>query len=176
MRHLFMRRADLANLPPMPPLPPGYHLREYRPDDIASFSTLMCAAFEDAQWSEERLMRVLIDAPDTKRILVIEYNGEIVASASARLLYDQYPDAGYLHWVAVAPAHRGKRLGYDITLAALYASRELGCQEAVLETDDHRHAAIKIYQELGFIPEYRHESHAERWVAVFADMLSAANL
>jgi len=176
MRHLFMRRPTLDDLPPMPELPTGYTMRDYRPEDLDTLSALMRTAFEDPQWTSDKLRRVLIDAPDVKRIIVIEFAGLPVATASARLMPDQHPGSGYIHWVAVDPAHRGQRLGTIVTLACLYAFREFGCKDAVLETDDHRLAAIRIYQELGFLPEERHPSHAERWAIVIANLLASANL
>ncbi|HLK55252.1 MAG TPA: GNAT family N-acetyltransferase [Chthonomonadaceae bacterium] len=175
MDHLLMRRLDLNDLPPMPELPPGYTLRTYRPDDLEALATLMQAAFEDPKWTPERLREALIDAPDVKTIFVIDYEGKPVASASVRLLPDKYPDSGYVHWVACDPAHRGKGLGYAVTLATLYEFVKLGCKDAVLETDDHRLAAIRVYHRLGFQEEHTAASHLLRWAKI-ADMLAAANL
>ncbi len=176
MRHLFMRRPDLANLPPLPDLPPGYTLRDYRSTDLDSLSAMMRVAFEDEQWTSERLRNVLTEAPDVKRTFVVEYDGLPVASASARVLPEDHPGSGYVHWVAVAPEHRGQGLGYLVTLATLHEFRAMGLHDAVLETDDHRLTAIKIYQNLGFKPEYRHDGHIERWAMVLANLLNAANL
>ena len=61
-------------------------------------------------------------------------------------------DTGYLHWVATVPAHAGKKLGSFVSLAVLYKFQQEGCQNAVLETDDHRLAAIKTYLRLDFHP------------------------
>jgi mycothiol synthase len=171
-----MRRSTLDDLPLLPELPPGYTMRDYRPEDLDTLSALMRLAFEDPQWTSDKLRRVLVDAPDVKRIIVIEYEGQPVATASARLMPEQHPGSGYIHWVAVAPAHRGQRLGYIVTLACLYAFRQFGCKDAVLETDDHRLAAIRIYQDLGFVPEDRHPTHAERWAIVISNLLASANL
>jgi mycothiol synthase len=82
----------------------------------------------------------------------------------ARLLPDAYPGSGYVHWVGADPAHRGKRLGYLASLATLHEFVRLGCKDAVLETDDFRLPAIKVYFKLGFAPEYRHATHAPRWL------------
>jgi uncharacterized protein (TIGR03790 family) len=174
MRHLVMRRPNLDDLPPMPELPPGYTLRTYRESDMEPLAALMRDAFKDKQWTPAKLREALVDAPDVHRIFVIDYAGKPVASASVRLLPERFPDSGYVHWVAVDPAHQGQRLGYVVTLATLYEFASMGCKDAVLETDDHRLAAIKTYQNLGFVPEHHHESHLERW-AVIADMLAAAN-
>lgn len=176
MRHLFMRRADLNNLPPLPELPAGYILREFRSSDLEALSAMMRLAFEDDQWTSERLRRVLTEAPDVKKTFIVEANGLPIASASARVMPDIHPGSGYVHWVAVDPAHRGLNLGHYVTLATLHEFKNMGLNDAVLETDDHRLAAIKIYQSLGFVPEHRHDSHLERWAIVFSNLLNAANL
>ena len=175
-RHLFMRRPNLDDLPSLPPLPPGYILREFRPNDLDALSNMMRLAFEDDQWTSERMKRVLTEAPDVKKVFVVDFGGVPVASASARVLPEDHPGSGYVHWVAVAPDHRGQGLGYLITLATLYEFKQMGLHDAVLETDDQRLAAIKTYQKLGFEPEHRHESHLERWAIVISNLLNAANL
>ena len=176
MRHLFMRRADLNDLPPFPELPPGYLLREYRSSDLDALSAMMRIAFEDEQWTSERLRRVLTEAPDVKKTFILDSGGLPVASASARVMPDDYPESGYVHWVAVDPAHQGQHLGRYVTLATLHEFKRMGLHDAVLETDDHRLSAIKTYQNLGFVPEHRHDSHLERWAIVFSNLLNAANL
>ncbi len=176
MNHLFMRRSNLDDLPPLPALPPGYVLREYREGDMDALSDLMRKAFADEQWTPERLRGILIDAPDVKKVFVVEFGGHPVASASARVLPDKYPNSGYVHWVAVDPAHQGQKLGYFITLVTLHEFKRMGLHDAVLETDDHRLPAIKTYQNLGFAPEHRHDTHLERWAIVIGNLLTAANL
>lgn len=176
MRHLFMRRSDLTDLPPLPELPAGYVLREYRGSDLEALSAMMRLAYEDDQWTSERLRRVLTEAPDVKKTFIIDSFGLPIASASARVMPDTYPGSGYVHWVAVDPSHRGQKLGYYVTLATLHEFKRMGLNDAVLETDDHRLAAIKIYQSLGFVPEHRHDSHLERWAIVISNLLNAANL
>ena len=171
-----MRRANLDNLPPLPELPPGYVLREFRPDDLDALSAMMRESFADPQWTSERLRTVLTNAPDVKKVFIVTFGDHPVASASARILPDDHPDSGYVHWVAVDVRHQGQKLGYFVTLATLYEFRRRGLKDAVLETDDERLAAIKTYQNLGFEPENRHDTHLERWAIVISNLLNAANL
>jgi mycothiol synthase len=58
-----------------------------------------------------------------------------------------------------------------VSLAALHEFVRLSCADAVLETDDFRVPAIKVYLSLGFRPEYRHATHEPRWAAL-APMLT----
>ncbi len=175
MHQLFMRRPNLNDLPALPPLAAGYTLRLFRESDLSALANVMAKAFEDDTWTPERFRNTLSEAPDVKEVHVIERSGVPVATASAQLLPDKYPGSGYVHYVAVAPEEQGKNLGYAVTLSVLHAFGRMGCKDAVLQTDDPRLAAIKIYQRLGFQPEHTHETHMARWGAV-ADLLSAMGL
>jgi ribosomal protein S18 acetylase RimI-like enzyme len=175
MSQLFMRRPNLDALPNIP-LPPGAVLREYRESDRDSLAALMRAAFSDETWTPERVDSALVKPADVVKTFVIEQEGEIVATASARLLPETYPGSGYVHWVAAHPSRAGQKLGAIVTVAVLQEFVRRGCKDAVLETDDHRLAAVKTYQNLGFQPEHRHETHPERWARVISDLLAAANI
>jgi mycothiol synthase len=179
MQQLFMRRPNLDNLPDLPALPEGCALRDLREDDLESLAALMRLAFEDESWTAEKARKTFLEDKTVQRTFLIDYQGVPIATASARLLPEQFPGSGYVHWVAADPAHKGKRLGYIITLATLHEFVRMGCKDAVLETDDHRKPAIITYHRLGFVPEHRHETHPQRWQIILgelADMLAAANL
>ena len=103
-----------------------------------------------------------------KQTLAMEREGETIATASARLLPERFPASGYLHWVAVDPAHQGQKLGHSVSLAVLREFQALGCSDAVLETQDHRLPAIKTYLALGFKPERLDEAHRLRWERINA--------
>jgi mycothiol synthase len=176
MQQLLMRRPNLENLPPIPPLPEGYVLRLYAPEDLPGLFALLQAAFEEQGWTAEKVVESLVDAPDVKRVFVIARDGEIAATASCRIHPTDFHGSGYMHWVGVSPEHRSRGLGEAVSVACLHAFTELGCKDAVLETDDFRIPAIRMYQKLGFHPVHRSESHIERWAAIASELLAAANL
>lgn len=165
MTQLFMRRPTLDGLPSLPDLPPGYAVRSYQEGDLEALAAVLRRAFDDETWTPDRVRGALVDASDVVRVLVVDFNGAPVATASARLTLE-HSGSGYVHWVAVDPAHQGRGLGYAVSLAVLHEFALLGCRDAVLETDDPRLAAIRTYLKLGFWPEHRHESHPARWAAV----------
>ena len=173
MSQLFMRRPHLNDLPPVPPLPSGMTLREAGPSDAPGLAALLRSAFEDPSWTVERVRRELLNAPDVKATYVIVTGGVVIATASARLLPESYPDSGYVHWVAALPDFRGKRLGFTVSLAVLHEFVRLGCRDAVLETDDFRLPALKTYLGMGFQPEHRDETHAARWEEVHRKLAAA---
>jgi mycothiol synthase len=158
---LLMRRPDLADLPPAPA-----GIESAAAADVAGLASLLAAAF-DEPWDGDRVRRDLLDDPTVKRTLIMRDGGAIVATASARVLPSDYPGAGYVHWVASDPTHRGRGLGFAATLAVLHEFLAEGLTEAVLETDDQRLSAITVYLGLGFVPQYRDESHQLRWSKIF---------
>jgi mycothiol synthase len=162
---LFMHRPNLENLPPLSTLEADYDLHAMTADEWDGVANVLQTAFGDA-WDAARVQREFVDAADVIETYVITHGGTVVATASARLLPEAHPNSGYVHYVGALPGHKGKRLGYESTLATLHKFVELGCRDAVLETDDFRLPAVKTYLNLGFVPEHRHESHPERWEAV----------
>lgn len=167
MSQLFMRRPNLEGLPDLPPLPAGYEWRELREEDLEPVAALMTVAFEDDSWTSERVHREFVAAAEVKKTFVIGCSGVAVAAASVQIP-EKSPETGFLHWVAADPEHRGKRLGYLVSLAVLHELARHGCKDTALLTDDPRLPAIKTYLNLGFLPEHRDESHPDRWKAVAA--------
>lgn len=164
-RALFMRRPHLQELPPLDP-PAGYRVRTAGPADLDGLARLFRAAF-DTDWDVARVDCTLLEDPSVVAIYVIEHaEGRIVATASSRLLPEQYPGSGYLHWVAAHPAESGRRLGYLITLAVLHDFAGRGLTDSVLETDDPRLPAIATYLKCGYVPEPREPLDQKRWAKV----------
>jgi len=167
MECIVMRRADLEGLPEIPALPQqGCRLREYRESDLEALARLLKTAFEDDNWTPEQTRKSLPNDPTVKKTFVVEHEGILIATASVRLLPDRFPGSGYIHWVGVDPAYRGRQLGQIVVLATLYDFVLQGCRDAVLETEDFRLPAIRIYRKLGFTPVYLNDSHRERWAKI----------
>jgi mycothiol synthase len=166
---LLMRRERLDDLPPLPACPAGYALREYRPGaDDEALARLMARAFGDESWAVKRVRDAFVGDASVDTTFVITADDGLAATASARLMPDQYRGSGYVHWVGSDPAHGGRQLGAIASLAVLHRFVALGCRDAVLETDDHRIPALKTYFQLGFRPVDRGEGHAERWRGIQA--------
>ncbi|GAB4456712.1 MAG: hypothetical protein OHK0029_15170 [Armatimonadaceae bacterium] len=161
---LVLRRPDLRDLPdPQSLLPEGYHLRTRQESDLPRLTALMVRAYPEIEWNEQKVADALIGDQSVKKTFIIEQNGTLIATASARWQPERYPGEGYVHWVASDPEHRGKRLGYIATLAVLHEFAAWDATSAVLHTDDFRVPAIKVYLNLGFVPVLNHPSFPERW-------------
>jgi mycothiol synthase len=156
---LQMRRWNLDSLPDGDP-----RVRRARPSDVPALAQVLTLAF-DEEWSEERVLDELLEDPDVPVTFVAVHVGQIVATASLQHKAG-FPDAGWVHWVAVAPECRGLKLGRAVTLAVLHAARNKGKTQSGLTTDDFRLPAIRTYLGLGFEPDPCHPSHPERWAEI----------
>ncbi len=164
---LHMRRSGLEGLPRLA-LPEGYSIRSYRPGDAARWSRLITESFggEPEDWNFDRIMRPEVSFRPERMFFVCS-GDEVVATASAFYRPAFMPGFGMLHYVAVLPEHAGRRLGFQVSLAALIRMHRDARGGAWLSTDDFRLPAIKTYLNLGFEPMLVHENQPERWREVF---------
>jgi mycothiol synthase len=118
----------------------------------------------------------LLEFPDVLRTwVIVDAEGRIHATASERLLPYIYAEGtGYVHFVGTLKGSQGLGLGRAITLQALHGFVERGLTRAVLNTADFRLPAVRLYLQLGFIPEYREDGERAAWSALFRDFLMTA--
>jgi mycothiol synthase len=164
-RDILMRRPDLYDLPELE-VPPNFRVRLALPNEVGALAILLTRAFE-VTWDEDLVRRRLTEAPDVEAIYVVEQAGALVATASVRVVPEEYPGSGYLHWVGADPDYQGKGLGRLAVLRVLIHFREAGLRDAVLETQERRLAPLRTYLRLGFLPEYRAADDRRRWSRVF---------
>jgi mycothiol synthase len=163
-----MRLPELANLPPQLPVPPSYRLRTADLADAADadgIAAVLTDSFAEP-WDAERAGKTFSIEEGVEATYVVCNGPEVVAIAAARVLPALYPGAGYVHYVGVHSSHRGHRLGEVVTGRVLEHFTAAGLPSAVLETDDFRLPAVRIYLRLGFVPEYRSAGDEARWSQV----------
>ena len=164
---LVMCRADLSDLPQIQ-LPSEYTVRCYQDGDGPAWEQIIAASFErqvQAGEFDRSMKRKRAFRPE--RVLFVLHGDEPVATASAWDSIGWGPATGQLHMVGVKPGHRGKRLGYWVSLAALHQFYTEGRPSAMLSTDDFRLSAVKTYLFLDFVPVIIHENQRQRWADVF---------
>jgi mycothiol synthase len=158
-------RRDLEDLPPLQ-VPPGYQLRTYREGDAEGWTRLLRAAFATETGShvpagDDLFRREMEDSPlfEPGRVFfaVRDPDGELAGTTSSWETEIEGRRVGLIHWVAVAPDHRGHQLGEALNLAALHDMRGRGHREAYLNTHTSLRAAVRLYERLGFRP-------AQQWV------------
>jgi mycothiol synthase len=160
---LVMALDSLDNLPEVV-VPPGYVIRTYREGDSADWCRIVSAGI-GGEYDEAAFRSSTAGSSgfDPEGLFFAEKNGLTVGTACA-IWEANYPeDTGYLHMVAVDPMHHGHGLGRALTLAVLHRFRQRGSRRAVLQTDDWRVPALRLYLSLGFRPRFTHESHERRW-------------
>ncbi|MGX4585335.1 GNAT family N-acetyltransferase [Paenibacillus chitinolyticus] len=164
---LVMKKDSLDDLPPLV-IPEGYSLRSFHPVDVTEWEYIIRISFaREIAFGD----KVGFEAPfQPEKILFLCHQGLAIATAVAWEKEEYGPDCGYLHMVGALPGHSGKGLGYTIALAALHRMRDEGKLAAMLETDDFRLAAIRIYRKLGFQPVFMEKDHPTRWDHVFLEL------
>lgn len=163
---LRMVRRSFDRLPEIC-IPDGYELRTYQPGDETAWAEIMNSGI--GSWAVEKVHQELTGNPRFRAdaLFFITFEGKPVASACAWVHDPGETEKGYLHMVCALPEHRGKQLGYQVTLAVLHYFRDHGFKEVWLSTDDVRIPAMKSYLRLGFEPFSEDDAHRERWANVF---------
>ena len=164
---LLMRR-DLSGLPELC-LPTGMKLMHFSNGMEACWNDIIAKSFQ-TPYDFDKLMRADKAFCD-ERVLFLCIEGVPVATAAVwhKERFDK--DTGYVHMVGALPEYKGRKLGYLVTLAVMHRLKDEGFPKVVLETDDFRLPAIKIYLDLGFVADMSvHESMPERWEAVMSGL------
>ncbi|HUX02575.1 MAG: GNAT family N-acetyltransferase [Phycisphaerae bacterium] len=167
-----LRRPTLDGLPD-PCVPEGYVLRPFRPGDEADWQALYDAAFADIRQHVRNkvadLMASDLWVPDRVRF-ACKLDRPVACALAWEPDWDA-PGAGMLHWVAVHPSHRRRGLGRAVVLDALQRMRRTGRSAAVLTTEVYRTAALRLYVDLGFQPDFAAAADtALRWAAAMGDL------
>lgn len=166
-----MRLPYLEARPGQIPLPAPYVLRSAEAADTGGVAAVLSDAFEDA-WDAERARSTFSVEEGVEATYIVCRGPDVVAVAAARMLPALYPGAGYVHYVGVHSSHRGHRLGEAVVRRVLEHFVAAGLTSAVLETDDFRLPAVRIYLRLGFVPEYRSAGDEARWSQVLRKVVS----
>jgi mycothiol synthase len=152
------------------PLIPGYLVRSYEEGDQDGWVDLLNANGQLGQWDRERIQREIDGALVREGQKFAFWEGTIVAAAGVYSRLRNGREAWEIGWVAVHPEHRRRNLGRQVTAAAVAAALRLLERPIFLLTDDGRIPALKVYLELGFVPEFGDPSYAGRWRRIFAEL------
>lgn len=170
-----MRRPHLRDVPPVLPLSTGFALRQATDADDPALAALLNVAFGDPRddpWDGPRVRERLTHAPDVRAVYVVEWQGQLVATASSQYVPERYPGSGKVHWVGTHPDHRGRGLASALLARLLVDFAARGDTDAMLHTQIYRLPAIRRYFAFGFLPELADngEDHRPRWSAAFQSL------
>lgn len=149
--NIVMMKEDLEDLGTIV-LPEGYELKTFVPGDEEEWVKLMRDVFPESDWTVEKFVEVFASQPqfDPEGLFFIVKGGEYVATALGWFDEVDKRDIGRVHWVGVKKEHRGQGLGKAVVLAVLHYLKGKGARKAVLDTQEYRKPAIKLYESLGF--------------------------
>jgi ribosomal protein S18 acetylase RimI-like enzyme len=89
-------------------------------------------------------------------LLVAEKEGKIVGHAQGRVNRGGYSWIGFM---GVSPEHRRQGIGRALLEGFIKESRKSGCTKVSLDTAPCLKPAIKLYADMGFIPEGYMRNH-----------------
>ena len=167
-----MKCESFDNLPAQN-IPEGYELQVFQPGDEHHYVNIIRESFGgDNHDYETEVIKHVNYIPDGTFLIFHTENGASEAVATATAIIDPSPENkyGYLHMVGAFGGHKGKRLGYEVSLACLLKMQAAGKTGCTLKTDDFRLPAIVTYLKLGFAPDIKHENQVERWRQVMAQI------
>lgn len=95
-------------------------------------------------------------------------------SWAARLVRPEFPECGWVRWVATDLERRREGLARALAIGVLAMARRAGCREARLNTETDRLAVISLYFQLGFEPLIERDSEREVWERVSRHLSSEA--
>ncbi|MHB1318562.1 MAG: GNAT family N-acetyltransferase, partial [Anaerolineae bacterium] len=169
---LYMVRTTLQDIPDID-FPEGYGIRAMRPNegglwldierDAEPFFHIEDGLFERVFGSNQAAMA-------WRCYLVTGPRGVAVGTLSAWSDLDYLGESwGQVHWVAIRPAYQRKGLA---RAALAYTLRQLARwhTRAYLGTQSYRLPAIRLYLDMGFLPDLRHPGAREAWAEVAAKL------
>ncbi len=166
--NVWMVHPNLAASPRFE-LPAGYRMRFYGEGDVETWVRIHEVAEPFLTPTAETFARYMPDeAKRPQRVMfLVDADGADIGTVTAwnsDTLLGR--DAGLVHWVAIVPAAQGLGLAKPMLSAILDVFRELGYNEAWLETSSGRIPALNLYLRFGFVPYVRGEADAAAWRAV----------
>lgn len=174
-----MMAKDLSNLPEFD-VPDGYVLNSDSLEevDFAGMSDCLAAAYgiQHDVWDVPRIPKVFVvnaDVKKTFRLLFKNSDGSttVAGTATLKVMPNEFPGCGYLHWVAVHPKHQGRGLAKILVQAVLKEAHDTHLvNSCVLHVVDTSLPAISTYEKFGFEPTFIEDNNAERWAAIRVEL------
>jgi glucosamine-phosphate N-acetyltransferase len=123
--------------------------RRLTKNDYASFLKLI-RDFRDTTFTEEQFKSTLDTISKTSDIIVLEENGELIATAT--LIYEtkfihNISKVGHLEDVCIKLEHRGKRLGMKLITYMAALAKQKGCYKVTLYCED---CNVDFYRKCNF--------------------------
>ena len=155
--HLHLRRegTERTNVP----APDGMTLRRAEPADAPAVTDVQNTAFTGS-WgyapnTPEEIAYRIFELPDLRPdpVVLLEEDGTLVGYCWCHREAEDAP--GIVGMVGVLPGRQGKGLGRAVTGAGMDALLELGSPSLEITVDSENPPAIRVYESLGFVLDWR---------------------
>ena len=163
-----MIREHIDDIPEVP-CPAGFAIRNYRPGEGHIWTRIERAAetfFEIEDDLFDREFGHNLSAMEDRSFFLIMGTGEEIGTITA--WWDanwRGEDWGQIHWVAVHPDYQGRGLSKPMMSVAMKRLKQ-SHDRCFLGTSTGRIAAIKVYLDFGFYPDFESENSQEAWAEV----------
>lgn len=121
-------------------------IRRLSAEDLDAVSGIEAASFS-MPWSRKAFEGVLRDSDSL--YLVAEVSGQVAGCCGVTNILGE----GDINNVAVDPGYRGNGIARRLMAELLRQGKDIGIEEFTLEVRVSNSAAIRIYEELGFVSE-----------------------
>jgi len=164
--NIHMARESTENIPDFK-LPEPYTLRPHREGDIDTWVNVQQKSEELVPISREVF---LMNFGTSQRMLserqLFLCNGKGTPVGTATAWFDYHHKGkkyGRVHWVAIVPEERGKKLAKPLMTAVCKRLKELGHDRIYLTTQPERIPAISLYLKFGFKPDILDDEEKKYW-------------
>jgi mycothiol synthase len=152
-------------------VPDPYSQERFQPGDEARWVDVLNASGEFGRWDLARLEKEMGSTLLTDGAIFVAHQGRPVGCAAVCDVAQYRPHA-LLMFVAVLAEHRGHGLGQALVWETMRIARQAGYPGLLLHTENHRLAAVRLYFQLGFLPQLdRDAAGASQWSTVLGQAL-----
>ena len=148
--------------------PEGFTIRSYHHGDEENWLNIYMST-DQLNKAYSTMFREYFGADQSllvdRQFYLSDPDGKPVGTASAwynRTYHGK--EWGRLHWVAIVPEMQGRGLAKPLISHALERLQDLGHKQTYLRTYTVRIVAIKIYWDLGFVPDLRSQHDKDVWL------------
>jgi len=149
----------------MPSLHDEFTIRSYKEGDWKGWVDACAEGLDTGNWTEQDFHTKMLDMEGLVPegiFFIVDKEGRIAGTATGWVK----PDFGYIHMVGMHMDYRGKGLAKALNAKAVQYLLNRGCRRIMLDTDDFRIPAIKVYLNLGFLPILYEPDMKERWITI----------
>jgi ribosomal-protein-alanine N-acetyltransferase len=132
-------------------------VRRARISDLDALVALEQRSFSGDCMSRAQYRRHLVS--ETALVLIASAQRQLLGSAV--LFFRKRSQAARLYSLATDPAARGRGVGRTLLDAAIDAARQRGCHVLRLEVRTDNHAAIALYERVGFLRAGHYSNYYE---------------